>query len=143
MKKDNFYASIKHLPYLGLLNFEGDLFRAYDMLDGTFTIVNEHHENVTNTDAAGILEYMEGNGKPIVNYNGKTWIIPQEHPNARPTKKHLYDFLKLTKDSKELAKHELLKLYENQIMDLTTMSKIELGEDVIMEIKRLKSIING
>lgn len=38
---------------------------------------------------------------------------------------------------------ELIDLYESQIMDLTIMSKIELGDDVITEIKRLKDLING
>ena len=37
---------------------------------------------------------------------------------------------------------ELINLYEQQIMDLTMMSKIELGDDVIAEIKRLKTLIN-
>lgn len=37
---------------------------------------------------------------------------------------------------------ELIDLYESQIMDLTMMSKIELGDDVIAEIKRLKDLIN-
>jgi len=37
---------------------------------------------------------------------------------------------------------ELINLYEQQIMDLTLMSKIELGDDVIDEIKRLKTLIN-
>lgn len=37
---------------------------------------------------------------------------------------------------------ELINLYEQQIMDLTMMSKIELGDDVIEEIKRLKTLIN-
>ena len=37
---------------------------------------------------------------------------------------------------------ELINLYELQIMDLTMMSKIELGDDVIEEIKRLKDLIN-
>ena len=36
---------------------------------------------------------------------------------------------------------ELIDLYEQQIMDLTIMSKIELGDDVIAEIKRLKTLI--
>ena len=89
------YADIKHCPHLGLLNFEGDLFRVYDLLDGRFTIVNEKHKDVVTTDAHGILEYMEGPGKPIVNYDGKTWIIPEQHENARPTKDALYKFLKL------------------------------------------------
>jgi hypothetical protein len=44
--------------------------------------------------------------------------------------------------NKEQATKALLELYENQIMDLTLMSKIELGDDVIEEIKRLKTIIN-
>ena len=37
---------------------------------------------------------------------------------------------------------KLIELLENQIMDLIMMSKIELGDDVIAEIKRLKDIIN-
>jgi len=43
--------------------------------------------------------------------------------------------------TREQATKALLELYENQIMDLTVMSKIELGDDVIAEIKRLKAII--
>jgi hypothetical protein len=45
--------------------------------------------------------------------------------------------------NKEQAKDQLLQLYENQIQDLTMMSKIELGDDVIEEIMRLKMIINS
>ena len=45
--------------------------------------------------------------------------------------------------SKEEAKDELIKVLYSQIVDLTMMSKIELGDDVIAEIKRLKNIING
>jgi hypothetical protein len=44
--------------------------------------------------------------------------------------------------NKEQAMIQLLEVYENQIADLTMMSKIELGDDVIEEIQRLKSIIN-
>ena len=44
--------------------------------------------------------------------------------------------------NREDAKSKLLELYESQIMDLTMMSKIELGDDVIEEIVRLKKIIN-
>ena len=44
--------------------------------------------------------------------------------------------------NREEAKDELLKLYHSQIVDLTMMSKIELGDDVIAQIVRLKKIIN-
>ena len=43
---------------------------------------------------------------------------------------------------KEQAQTQLITLLEQQIMDLVLMSKIELGDDVIVEIKRLKDIIN-
>ena len=45
--------------------------------------------------------------------------------------------------SKEEAKDALIELLYSQVVDLTLMSKIELGDDVIAEIKRLKQIING
>ena len=48
----------------------------------------------------------------------------------------------MNNETKIKLQQELLDLYENQIMDLTMMSKIELGDDVIEEIKRLKSLIN-
>jgi len=47
------------------------------------------------------------------------------------------------KMNKETAKNQLLRLYESQIVDLTLMSKIELGDDVIKEIHRLKAVINA
>ena len=45
--------------------------------------------------------------------------------------------------NKEEAKDELIKVLESQVMDLSMMSKIELGDDVIDKIRRLKAIING
>lgn len=44
--------------------------------------------------------------------------------------------------NKEQAKDALIEVLMNQVIDLTMMSKIELGDDVIAEIKRLKEIIN-
>jgi hypothetical protein len=37
------------------------------------------------------------------------------------------------------TQRELLEVYESQVADLSMMSKIELGDDVIAEIKRLKT----
>jgi hypothetical protein len=44
--------------------------------------------------------------------------------------------------NKEEAKDALIEVLMNQVVDLTMMSKIELGDDVIEEIKRLQKIIN-
>jgi len=43
--------------------------------------------------------------------------------------------------SKEEAKDRLIEILTNQVEDLSMMSKIELGDDVIAEIKRLNDII--
>ena len=40
------------------------------------------------------------------------------------------------------AQRELIDLLYSQVIDLSMMSKIELGDDVIAEIKRLNKIID-
>ena len=45
--------------------------------------------------------------------------------------------------NKDEAKDELIKILYSQVMDLSMMSKIELGDDVIAEIKRLQDIIHA
>jgi hypothetical protein len=44
--------------------------------------------------------------------------------------------------AKMAAQQELINVLMHQVIDLTMMSKIELGDAVIAEIKRLKAIIN-
>ena len=78
---------------------------------------------------------------------------PEKYPdiNAACLSKHIDRSIlyKIIKESKNMEtpslvqlQQELLDLYEGQIADLTIMSKIELGDDVIEEIKRLKTLIN-
>jgi hypothetical protein len=54
----------------------------------------------------------------------------------------LHKFLKEVGFLDEEAKDKLIEVLMNQVEDLTMMSKIELGDDVIEEINRLKEIIN-
>jgi len=42
---------------------------------------------------------------------------------------------------REQAMLDLIELLEGQVIELTLLSKIELGDDVISEIKKLKQII--
>ena len=48
----------------------------------------------------------------------------------------------LCKDDIINTQQKLINVLESQVMDLSMMSKIELGDDVIAEIKRLNEIIN-
>lgn len=40
------------------------------------------------------------------------------------------------------TQEELISLLYSQVVDLSMMSKIELGDDVIAEIRRLKGLLN-
>ena len=40
------------------------------------------------------------------------------------------------------TQQELIDLLYSQVVDLSMMSKIELGDDVIAEIKRLRGLLN-
>jgi len=44
--------------------------------------------------------------------------------------------------TKDQAKDKLIEVLMTQVVDLSMMSRIELGDDVIAEINRLKKIIN-
>ena len=48
----------------------------------------------------------------------------------------------LDKDETIKTQQELIDLLMNQVADLSMMSKIELGDDVIAEIRRLKGLLN-
>ena len=48
----------------------------------------------------------------------------------------------MNKDETIKLQQELINVLESQVMDLSMMSKIELGDDVIAELKRLKGLLN-
>ena len=48
----------------------------------------------------------------------------------------------MNKDETIKLQQELINVLESQVMDLSMMSKIELGDDVIAEIRRLKGLLN-
>jgi hypothetical protein len=56
------------------------------------------------------------------------------------TQEELQDFPQMI-STKMAAQLSLIDLLYSQVIDLTMMSKIELGDDVIAEIRRLKDII--
>jgi hypothetical protein len=73
----------------------------------------------------------------ISEFSGE-WI---QGPYMNPQKGRDNIKYKLMDENKFNAQQELIKVLENQVADLSMMSKIELGNDVIDEIKRLKNIL--
>ena len=74
------------------------------------------------------------------------WMIDeytqvQDKKIKKMTEEELQNFPQMM-SSKMAAQQQLINLLYSQVVDLTMMSKIELGDDVIAEIKRLNEIIN-
>ena len=74
------------------------------------------------------------------------WMIDeytqaQDKKIKKMTEEELQNFPQMM-SSKMAAQQQLINLLYSQVIDLTMMSKIELGDDVISEIKRLNEIIN-
>ena len=69
------------------------------------------------------------------------YIQVQDKKIKKMTEEELQNFPQMM-SSKMAAQQQLINLLYSQVVDLTMMSKIELGDDVIAEIKRLNEIIN-
>ena len=82
-------------------------------------------------------------------YNYGKWRHPEKrkeliknmNKEQAMTEEELQNFPQMI-STKMAAQQQLIDLLYSQVVDLTMMSKIELGDDVIAEIKRLKDIIN-
>jgi len=89
------YENKYRKPHLGLLNFEGDTFRAYKLGVSDYIIVDDRHEIIEFTNTKGIIFIMNG-GKPLTTSYGRTYTIPNEHENSRPSDEQLRSFLGLS-----------------------------------------------
>ena len=103
------YENKDRKPHLGLLNFEGDTFRAYKIHTSEYVIVDDQHEIVEFTNTRGIIFIMNG-GKSLTTSYGRTYTIPNEHENARPSDEKLRSFLGL---SSLVIKEDDLELWES------------------------------
>lgn len=86
------YKSKSNQKRLGLLNFEGDLFIAYKDSETKYVVVNDIREVILNTDADGIRNILSGK-ICLTTSHGRTYVIPGEHPEARPSQLQIDKFL--------------------------------------------------
>ena len=75
--------------------------------------------------------------------------IRQFDPKITPIKSYEDAYHQVIEEAPEYMKNreqamlKLIELLEGQVIELTLLSKIELGDEVIEEIKILKTIINA
>ncbi len=88
----------KDYKRLGLLNFEGDVLKAYHIPTANiFLIADDHGHIVESCTKQQLIEFFEGT-KEITTSYGKAYNFAKEHDNAKPSQEKIDEYLKLQKD---------------------------------------------
>lgn len=81
------------LPYLGLLNFEGDVVRAYKKEDGNnYIIVDDHLEVIAEWDNLEMFEFTRGDFSVTTSY-GREYRYTDWNKDCKPPKEKLDMFI--------------------------------------------------
>jgi hypothetical protein len=84
---------------LSLLNYEGDVLRAYHIpLAKCFLIIDDQKQIVESLKKQELIGFFEGE-KEITTSYGRTYNFTKEHENAKPSQEQIDTFLKLQKDA--------------------------------------------
>lgn len=88
----------KDYKKLSLLNYEGDVLKAYHIPTANiFLIVDDHGYIVESCTKKELVDFLEGR-KEITTSYGKTYNFTKEHENAKPSQEQIDEYLKLQKD---------------------------------------------
>ena len=83
---------LKRYPKLGLLNFEGDVIRAYKVNSNKYIIMDGHGEFIGEYRFWELRNFLTGHSDITIS-DGKAYNYLKEHPEARPKPHKLEEFL--------------------------------------------------
>jgi hypothetical protein len=90
---DNLNMKNRNNKSLGLLNFEGDVLKAYHLpKDDTFLIIDDHGEFIINLTKKELMNFFKGEIELTTSY-GRTFNYLNEHQNAKPKQEQIDEFL--------------------------------------------------
>lgn len=99
---------------LGLLNFEGDVLKAwYKPTSNKFFIVDDRGNHIQSLSKKKLQKFFNGEIELTTSY-GKTFNYVNEHENAKPRQEQIDEFMALMPDKpkqekKEFTRKELIK----------------------------------
>jgi len=128
---------MKSVNKLTLLNFEGPVLTLHKVHE-LFVVTDEDRKIIDVLTKLELDEVIYGD-RIIVDSRNRVWCYQTESIDAKPRLEKLENFIMTRKE----AKDRLLKLYEQQIIDLTLASNLKLDDSVINETTKLKNIIFG
>jgi hypothetical protein len=104
----------KDYKSLGLLNFEGDVLKAYHIPTANIFLITDDRGNfIESLSKKKLQKFFDGKLELTTSYN-KTFNYAKEHENAKPRQKQIDEFMALMpdkpkKEKKEFTRKELIK----------------------------------
>lgn len=99
----------KNNKRLGLLNFEGDVLKAYHLpTSNTYLIVDDHGNFIQTLTKKKLQKFFSGKIELTTSY-GKTFNYAKEHENAKPRQEQIDEFLALIPDKPKKEKKEFTR----------------------------------
>ncbi len=114
----------KNNKRLGLLNFEGDVLKAYHLpTNNTYLIVDDRGNFIQTLTKNKLQKFFSGEIELTTSY-GKTFNYANEHENAKPRQEQIDEFLALVPDKpkqekKEFTRKELIKAVDRAFFFLS------------------------
>jgi hypothetical protein len=103
---------------LGLLNFEGDVLKAYyKPTSDKFFIFDDHGNFIESLSKKKLQKFFDGKLELTTSYN-KTFNYANEHENAKPRQEQIDEFMALIldkpkKEKKEFTRKQLIKAVDD------------------------------
>jgi hypothetical protein len=83
-------------PNIGLINYEGDVIKAYKIKEKEFILIDCHGELIDLYSYTKLVDFLNGETTITIS-SGEVYNFLEQHQNARPKPQVLTDFLEITK----------------------------------------------
>ena len=106
-------------PNIGLINYEGDVIKAYKIKEKEFILIDCHGELIDLYSYAKLVDFLNGETTITIS-SGEVYNFLEQHQNARPKPQVLTDFLE--------AKNTPTKKYDERDLKFAFMRGNWLGK---------------
>lgn len=121
--------SLGKYPNIGLINYEGDVIKAYKIKEKEFILIDCHGELIDLYNYSKLIDFING-VTTITISSGEVYNFLEEHPNARAKPEVLTEFLK--------SKNTSIKKYDERDLKFAFMRGNYLGTSGIDNDKELE-----
>lgn len=132
--KKDLKRSLGKYPNIGLINYEGDVIKAYKIKEKEFILIDCHGELIDLYNYSKLIDFING-VTTITISSGEVYNFLEEHPNARAKPDVLTEFLKFENTS--------IKKYDERDLKFAFMRGNYLGTSGINNDRELEEEFLG